>query len=96
MGPIELPSFRHPRCAAYVAGPERGELSPELVKRCEFVIKIPTKFCINVATAGVIVMDDRLVSMGRFPARPVTSRGPIEPLPPHVRGAPVVRKKRRR
>ncbi len=90
---IELPSFRHPRCAAYVLGPERGYLTDALRRRCEFVIKIPSRFCINVATAGAIVMYDRIISLGRFPGRPVMAGGPVEPLAPHVRGAPVRRKK---
>ncbi|MFT5539133.1 MAG: tRNA G18 (ribose-2'-O)-methylase SpoU [Alphaproteobacteria bacterium] len=88
----DLPSFRHPRQAAYVLGPERGSLSPALLARCEYVIKIPTKFCINVATAGAIIMYDRLLNLGRYAARPVMEGGvPIAP-PPHVAGAP----KRRR
>ncbi len=90
---IELPSFRHPRRAAYVLGPERGYLTDALTARCEFVIKIPSRFCINVATAGAIVMYDRILSLGRFPGRPVVPGGPVEPLAPHVRGAPVRRKK---
>ncbi len=52
----ELPSFRHPRCAAYVFGPERGALSPELLDRADSVVRIPTRFCINLASAGVVVM----------------------------------------
>jgi tRNA G18 (ribose-2'-O)-methylase SpoU len=88
----ELPSFRHPRQAAYVLGPERGSLSPELQERCDYMIKIPTKFCINVATAGAIIMYDRLLNLGRYAARPVMEGGvPLAP-PPHVSGAP----KRRR
>ena len=47
---IELPCFRHPRRAAYVLGPERGYLSDAVRGRREFVIKIPSRFCINVAT----------------------------------------------
>lgn len=90
---VDLPSFRHPRCAAYVLGPERGSLSPAMVAKCEFIVKIPTKFCINVATAGAIVMYDRLCAMGRFAARPVTPHGPIVAPMPHVRGGPIVRSK---
>ena len=37
---IDLPSFRHPRCAAYVLGPERGELSDKLLERCDKVVRI--------------------------------------------------------
>jgi tRNA G18 (ribose-2'-O)-methylase SpoU len=94
-GAAELPSFRHPRQAAYVLGPERGSLSPELAAACDFVVKIPTKFCINVATAGAIVMYDRLISLGRFAARPVAPGG--EPIPPlaHVSGGPIIRRRAR-
>ena len=94
---IELPSFRHPRAAAYVLGPERGSLSPELTALCDHVVKIPTRFCVNVGLAGAIVMYDRTTSLGRFAPRPVRPGGPAEPLPPPEFGAPVwVRKRRRR
>src|SRR5574344_167074 len=42
---VDLPSFRHPLRAAYVLGPEKGSLSPEIVARCDHIVKIPTKFC---------------------------------------------------
>ena len=70
---ITLPSFRHPVRAAYVVGPEDGSLSPEMLAKCDHVIKIPTSFCVNVGTAGAIVMYDRMLSMGRFAERPVTA-----------------------
>ena len=87
----ELPSFRHPVNAAYILGPERGSLSPALAGRCEFVVKIPTRFCVNLAVAAAIVMYDRMVSLGRFAPRPVRAGGPTELLPPHVHGGPVLR-----
>jgi tRNA G18 (ribose-2'-O)-methylase SpoU len=67
----ELPSFRHPVKTAYVLGPELGALSPELVARCDHLVRIPTDFCINVAMAGAIVMYDRVRALGRFPPRPL-------------------------
>ena len=75
---IDLPSFRHPTRAAYVLGPEMGNLSPEMLARCDHVIKIPMKFCVNVGVAGALVMYDRLLSMGKFSDRPVKAGGPIE------------------
>lgn len=69
---IDLPSFRHPLRAAYVLGPERGSLSPELVSKCGYVVKIPTRFCVNVAMAGAIVMYDRLTTLAKFAERPVS------------------------
>lgn len=91
---IDLPSFRHPLRAAYVLGPERGSLSEELLAECEYVVKIPTHFCINVAMAGVIVMYDRVKTMARFAERPVGEGGPREPEPPHVYGRPFLRSSR--
>ncbi|MFM2130037.1 MAG: hypothetical protein RL477_1583 [Pseudomonadota bacterium] len=89
---VDLPSFRHPRQAAYVFGPERGSLSPAVSALCAHMVKIPTRFCINVATAGAIVMYDRLLSFGRHAERPVMPGAePLAP-PPHVSGGPVRRR----
>lgn len=88
---IELPSFRHPSRCAYILGPERGSLTPEMVDMCEFVVKIPTQFCLNVSVAAALVMYDRVQSMGRFAPRPVRAGGPTETLPEHVQGGPVLR-----
>ena len=70
----DLPSFPHPLKAAYVLGPELGSLSPELLARCDHLIRIPTAFCINVAMAGAIVMYDRMRSLGRFPPRALSAQ----------------------
>lgn len=93
---VELPSFRHPRRAAYVLGQERGSLSPEMMDCVDHVVKIPTRFSLNLATAGAIVMYDRLISAQRFGARPVVPGGPVEAVPAHVFGEPVWRRKQRR
>ena len=84
----DLPSFRHPLRAAYVLGAERGSLTPAMIERCDHIVKIPTAFCINVATAGAIVMYDRVRMLGHFPPPPVTPGGAVEPLAPHVHGTP--------
>lgn len=53
----ELSKFDHPRSAIYVLGPEDGNISqvvldwPNVRK-----VKIESRFCLNVATAGSIVM----------------------------------------
>ena len=72
---IDLPSFTHPRCAAYILGPERGDLSTTMRARCDHIIRIPTRFCLNVQIAGAIVMYDRLQSLGRFSDRPIMPGG---------------------
>lgn len=94
---IELPSFRHPLQAAYVLGAERSDLSPALIGRCDFVVRIPTRFCVNLAVAGALVMYDRMLSLGRFAERPVRAGGPpAPPPPPPGHGEPLWRKRQRR
>jgi tRNA G18 (ribose-2'-O)-methylase SpoU len=88
----ELPSFPHPLRAAYVLGPERGALTPALLARCQHLVRIPTSFSLNVATAGAIIMYDRLRSLGRFAPRPVTEGAEAGARAPHIQGPP----KRRR
>lgn len=73
---IELPAFKHPPAAAYVLGRERGSLSPGLTALCSHVVKIPTKFSLNVGLAGALVMYDRVLSLGGYPARPIMPGGP--------------------
>lgn len=73
---VSLPSFRHPRSAAYLFGPERGSLSPEAQALCAHIVKIPTKFCVNVSVAAALIMYDRMISFGAFPDRPIGPGGP--------------------
>lgn len=77
---IDLPSFRHPRTAAYILGAEMFGLSEAALERADFVIKIPTKFSLNVATAGAIIMYDRISTLGQFAPRPVRVGPPTEAL----------------
>ena len=90
---VDLPSFRHPLNAAYVLGPERSGLSPALLARCRHVVRIPTRFALNLAVAGALVLYDRLLQHGRFADRPVAPGGPDAPLPPPAsHGDPVFRR----
>ena len=90
---VELPSFRHPARAAYVFGSERLSLTQGVLRRCEHVVKIPTRFSINVGMAGAIVMYDRMLPLGRFRARPVRPGGPEVPLPLRAKwGTPIMRR----
>ena len=76
----DLPSFRHPLNAAYVLGPERAGLSPAMRARCRHLVRIPTRFALNLAVAGALVLYDRLLQHGRFAERPVGS-GSAAPEP---------------
>ncbi|NBC20542.1 MAG: TrmH family RNA methyltransferase [Alphaproteobacteria bacterium] len=73
---VELPRFRHPQAAAYVLGREKGDLTARMLDRCHHVVKIPTKFCINVSLAGALVMYDRVISLGGYGPRPLMPGGP--------------------
>jgi tRNA G18 (ribose-2'-O)-methylase SpoU len=89
---VELPRFRHPSRAAYVFGAERFSLSRQVLSACDLVVKIPTRFSINVGMAGAIVLYDRLLSFGGYGARPVKTGGARDQLPPpHAWGAPLAR-----
>ncbi len=77
---VELPSFAHPHRACYVLGRERGAVSQDIIARADHVIRIPTKFCINVGLAGAIVMYDRMINLGRFSDRPLMEGQTPEPL----------------
>src|ERR1700741_757626 len=90
---VDLPSFKHPPRAAYVFGAERMSLSPAMLAPCGHVVRIPTRFSINVGMAGAIVLYDRLIAEARVPARPIRPGGPAELPPPHRWGAPVIRKR---
>ena len=68
-----LPTFRHPHCAAYLFGPEKGSLSAAAQARCESLVKIPTRFCVNLSVAAAIVMYDRMLTLGGYPPRPLSS-----------------------
>lgn len=57
---VNLPKFKHPERAIYVLGPEDTGLSPAILADCDVVVEIPTSLCLNVATAGSIVMYDRI------------------------------------
>lgn len=76
---VDLPSFTHPRCAAYVLGPERGDLSAAMREKCSHMVRIPTRFCVNVQIAGAIVMYDRLQILGQFADRPIMPGGETGP-----------------
>ncbi len=73
---VDLPSFRHPLNCAYILGPEQGSLSPAMQARCDHMVKIPTKFCINVSLAAALTLYDRTLCFGGYPERPVRPGGP--------------------
>lgn len=64
-----LPTFRHPVQAAYILGPEKGSLSDAAKAKCQSLVAIPTRFCVNLSVAAAIVMYDRTLALGGYGAR---------------------------
>lgn len=72
---VNLPSFKHPLQALYMLGPELGSLSPDIQEQCDFVVKIPTQYCVNVSIAAALIMYDRAISHGDYAPRAITTSG---------------------
>ncbi len=60
-------NFVHPKSAIYLFGPEGGGLSKSVVKKCKYVLEIPSNRCLNLGICASIVMYDRISkSKGKF------------------------------
>jgi len=62
-GAEQLHEFEHPENALYVFGPEDGSLKRDDLVKCHRRVVIPTRHCLNLATAVSIVMYDRIVKL---------------------------------
>jgi len=82
-----LPAFEHPEHALYVFGPEDGSLRSAELSRCHRFVVIPTRHCVNLASAVYLVLYDRMVkrqALGLDPVLPIDQvlaeqRGFLEP-----------------
>jgi tRNA(Leu) C34 or U34 (ribose-2'-O)-methylase TrmL len=54
-----LVDFIHPEHAIYIFGPEDGDVPQNTRRRCHRFVKIPTRYCLNLATAVATVLYDR-------------------------------------
>jgi len=54
-----LETFCHPERAIYLLGPEDGSLSNRAAHKCHHIIRIASRECLNVSTAGSIALYDR-------------------------------------
>ena len=52
--------------AAYLLGPEKGDLSDEAKAACAHLVKIPMRFCVNLSVAAALVMYDRMLTLGGY------------------------------
>jgi tRNA(Leu) C34 or U34 (ribose-2'-O)-methylase TrmL len=74
-GSEPLNSFEHPARALYVFGPEDGSIPQALLPHCHRFLVIPTRHCLNLATAVATVLWDReykrwLKGEGELPVTP--------------------------
>lgn len=61
---ISLKEFKHPKQAIYLLGAEDYGLGQDILDLCDHVVRLDTKFSLNVAVAGSIVLYDRLNQLG--------------------------------
>ncbi len=62
---MDLTTFVHPERACYIFGPENGSVSPEILNKCQQVVKIPTTMSLNLGMTVNIIMYDRLAKISR-------------------------------
>ena len=57
---IPIKKYRHRERCIYLLGAEDHGIPQEILSRCKDVIQLPGNVCMNVSTAGSIVMFDRM------------------------------------
>lgn len=60
-----LSTFDHPEDAVYIFGPEDGSVPGSVLKHCHRFVIIPTRHCLNLATAVGTVLYDRVSKVKR-------------------------------
>jgi tRNA(Leu) C34 or U34 (ribose-2'-O)-methylase TrmL len=58
-GAVPLSSFPHPERAIYLLGREDQGLPSKCIAAAQHTVIIPSRYCLNVAAAGSIVLYDR-------------------------------------
>ncbi len=61
---VNIKNFVHPERCIYLLGAEDNGLTAEIQERCHYIVQLPGKECMNVATAGSIIMYDRWTKNG--------------------------------
>lgn len=56
---VPLEKYNHPERASYLLGPEDGDIPEQIINQYQ-TVKIPSDYCLNVATAGSVVLYDRV------------------------------------
>lgn len=61
---VPLSGFTHPDNCVYLLGAEDNGLSTEAIGKCHLATYIPSKYCLNVAVAGSVILYDRMTKRG--------------------------------
>jgi tRNA(Leu) C34 or U34 (ribose-2'-O)-methylase TrmL len=64
-GSENLLRFEHPERALYVFGPEDGSIPKPTLMHCHRFVIIPSRHCLNLASAVYVVLYDRLIKRYR-------------------------------
>lgn len=72
---IMLDDFSHSERACYLLGAEDHGLTKRALSACHALVRLPGNFCLNVATAGSIVMYDRWVKQEKKFSHPFSMNG---------------------
>jgi tRNA(Leu) C34 or U34 (ribose-2'-O)-methylase TrmL len=73
-GAMPMHDFVHPERAAYVFGPEDGDVSQAVRAQCHRFVYIESRHCLNLAAAMNVVLYDRVRKLGHQWS-PVTAEG---------------------
>lgn len=67
---IAVNHFEHPHRAVYLLGCESSGLPSKVINRCHKLVSLPGNFSLNVATAGAVLLYDRITKIpALLPAR---------------------------
>ena len=58
---VPIKTFIHPERCIYLLGAEDSGISKKVLSECYTIVQLPGDHCMNVSTAGSIVMYDRLL-----------------------------------
>ena len=61
---IPIKNYVHRERCIYLLGAEDSGIPKDVLARCKDIVQLPGKYCMNVSTAGSIVMYDRVNKAG--------------------------------
>ncbi|GAA0852707.1 RNA methyltransferase [Aliiglaciecola litoralis] len=59
-GAVPLPHYQHHDATMYVFGPEDGTIPQSVLDRCDDILYVPTKGCMNLAATVNVLLYDRM------------------------------------